>query len=139
MLATTAVGLSARRAERWLSLPLGAWHKRRLYALRVGGATFESLGIRLGDFLIVEPGVRERPGQTVVTKKRAALSLKRIPPLRPVPRLPNVLELPLGSRGTHSSITVVGTVIGVIRPTGTGALKPVRSVMPPSLRRSGLF
>ncbi len=135
-LAPTPVGLSARRAERWLCLPPGAWQKRRLYALKVGGETFESLGIRIGDFLIVEPGARERPGQTVVTKNSSILSIRRIPLPSPSNQIPSVLELPLRQRTAKSPARVIGTVIGVIRPTGSGALKPVLTAARPSARRT---
>lgn len=135
-LAPTPVGLSARRAERWLGLPAGAWQKRRLYALKVRRETFETLGIRIGDFLIVEPGARERPGQMVVTKGRTSLSIRRIPLPTPSTQIPSVLELPLRHRAAESPARIVGTVIGVIRPTGSGALKPVLNAARPSLHRT---
>jgi hypothetical protein len=40
-------------------------------------------------------------------------------------RMPTVLELPLKERSLGRGEHIVGTVIGVLRATGTGALKPV--------------
>ena len=39
-LAPAPEGLSIRRAERWLGLPPGAWHRRKLYALRLNARTY---------------------------------------------------------------------------------------------------
>lgn len=136
-LALPPVGLSARRAERWLDLPPGAWQKRRLYALKVGTESYDPLGVRRGDFVIVEPGARERPGQLVVTKTQAALSLRRIPLANPRVEMPTALELPFGSSRSKYACRVVGTVLAILRPTGTGALKPVRLGTRNPPRRSG--
>jgi len=136
-LAPTPVALSARRAERWLDLPPGAWQKRRLFALRVAADRFESLGVRSGDFVIVEPGARERPGQLVVTRQTGTLSIKRLPTAIPAGRLPSVLELPFRRSPSKDAARVVGTVLGVIRPTGTGALKPIRTTSSGSHRKCG--
>lgn len=136
-LAPAPEGLSARRVERWLDLPPGAWQRRRLYALRLRGEAFVSLGFRENDLVIVEPGARERPGKTVITRSAAGLGLKRIPlPPQHDGRMPNVLELPLRPRTLGSSERVVGTVIGLLRSTGTGALRPV-SLSRPRPRPAG--
>lgn len=137
-LAPAPEGLSARRVERWLDLPPGAWQRRRLYALRLRGEAFVSLGFREGDLVIVEPGARERPGKTVITRSATSLGLKRIPlPPQHDGRMPNVLELPLRPRTLDSSERVVGTVIGLLRSTGTGALRPV-SLSRPRPRPAGV-
>jgi hypothetical protein len=137
-LAPAPEGLSARRVERWLDLPPGAWQRRRLYALRLRGEAFASLGFREGDLVIVEPGARERPGKTVITRSATNLGLKRIPlPPQHDGRMPNVLELPLRPRTLDGSERVVGTVIGLLRSTGTGALRPVSLSRPRSRPASG--
>jgi len=129
-LATAPEGLSARRVERWLDLPPGAWQRRRLYALAVKGSAFAALGFRRGDYVIVEPGARQQPGTLVVTRSLRGEALKKVaahavrPPARER-RMPTVLELPLRDRGPDVSEHVVGTVIGWLRPTGTGALRPL--------------
>lgn len=139
-LAPAPEGLSARRVERWLDLPPGAWQRRRLYALRLRGESFVPLGFREGDLVIVEPGARERPGKTVITRSATSLGLKRIPlPPQHDGRMPNVLELPLRPRTPDSGDRVVGTVIGLLRSTGTGALRPVSLTRPrprPAVGRS---
>lgn len=125
-LATAPDGLSARRVERWLDLPPGAWQRRRLYALRIRSASFAYLGLRNEDLVIVEPGGREQPGSVVVTRGSAGSSLRRIAqPSLVERRMPTVLELPLRERTPNTNERVVGTVIGALRSTGTGALRPV--------------
>jgi hypothetical protein len=125
-LATAPEGLSARRVERWLDLPAGAWQRRRLYALRVRGTGYESLGFRRGDIVVVEPGARQQPGGIVVTRSHAGNALKRVAGERQRNRrMPTVLELPLRERGPEASEHVVGFVIGRLRETGTGALRSV--------------
>jgi hypothetical protein len=116
-------GLSARRVERWLDLPTGAWQRRRLYALRLRGESFTWLGLRKGDLVIVEPGGREQPGSIAVTRGTSGTSLRRIAQAVRTERMPTVLELPLRERASNER--VIGTVIGVLRSTGTGALRPV--------------
>jgi hypothetical protein len=123
-LAAAPDGLSARRVERWLDLPEGAWQRRRLYALRLRGNSFARLGLEKNDVIIVEPGAREQPGSIVVTRGPSGSSLRRIAQLVRAERcMPTVLELPLRERS--SGERVIGTVIGVLRSTGTGALRPV--------------
>jgi len=133
-LAPAPDGLSARRVERWLDLPPGAWQRRRLYALRLKGCAFTALGLRPGDFLIVEPGGREQPGKLVVTRGTDGPSLKRVALPAASSRMPTVLELPLRERTSRSY--VVGAVLGVLRPTGTGALRPVGQRRPRSDRKN---
>jgi hypothetical protein len=124
-LASAPGGLSARRVERWLDLPPGAWHRRRLFALHLRGSSFGYLGLRQGDYLIVEPGAREQPGSIVVTRSSSGTSLRRIPLPAPVEhRMPTVLELPLREKAPSTNTRVVGSVLGVLRETGTGALRP---------------
>lgn len=126
-LATAPEGLSARRVERWLDLPPGAWQRRRLYALRLAGQAFAHLGFRPGDLVVVEPGAKEQPESIVVTRSAQGLSLRRIPPsMHGERRLPTVLELPLKERVLQKGEHVVGTLIGLLRGTGTGALRPVQ-------------
>jgi hypothetical protein len=122
-LASAPDGLSARRVERWLDLPTGAWQRRRLYALRLRGESFGWLGLRKGDLVIVEPGGREQPGSIAVTRASSGISLRRIAQIVRTEQMPTVLELPLRER--TSGERVIGTVIGVLRSTGTGALRPV--------------
>jgi hypothetical protein len=130
-LAPAPEGLSARRVERWLDLPPGAWQGRRLYALRLKGMAFASLGLRQGDLVVVEPGGREQPGRLVVTRGPQGPSLRRVPLPAPIERrMPTVLELPLREKGLSHGERVVGTVIGHLRATGTGALRPVPLSLP---------
>jgi hypothetical protein len=131
-LATAPEGLSARRVERWLDLPPGAWQRRRLYALRLAGQAYSHLGFRVGDLVVVEPGAKEQPGSIVVTRSPRGPSLRRIPPSMHGSdrRMPTVLELPLKERVLHRGEHVVGTVIGLLRNTGTGALRPVPLASP---------
>lgn len=119
-------GLSARRVERWLDLPPGAWQRRRLYALRIRGSHFEELGLLDDDLVVVEPGGRQKPGSLVATRGPLGSSLKRAAaPVLVHDRMPTVLELPLRERTLGRGEHVIGTVIGVLRATGTGALKAV--------------
>jgi hypothetical protein len=119
-------GLSARRVEHWLGLPEGAWQRRHLHALRVGGRSFTALGLRHGDLVVVEPGGHEQPGRIVVVRSARGITLKRIPLPEPFEyRMPTVLELPLREKPSQRVERVVGAVIGLLRPTGTGALRPV--------------
>jgi hypothetical protein len=112
--------------ERWLDLPPGAWQRRRLYALRLKGQAFALLGFCPGDLVVVEPGAREQPGRIVVTRSSRGSSLRKIPHPGPIERrMPTVLELPLRERSLTHGEHVVGTVIGLLRATGTGALRPV--------------
>lgn len=136
-LASAPDGLSARRVERWLDLPPGAWQRRRLYALRIRSASFAYLGLRNEDLVIVEPGGREQPGSIVVTRGSAGSSLRRIAqPSLVERRMPTVLELPLRERTPNTNERVVGTVIGALRSTGTGALKPIPLGSPKQVRRT---
>jgi hypothetical protein len=137
-LASAPEGLSARRVERWLDLPAGAWQRRRLYALRLRGEAFAYLGLLKNDLVVVEPGAREQPGSIVATRGPSGSSLRRIAQWKPTAqRMPTVLELPLRER--PSGARVIGTVIGVLRSTGTGALRPVAAggTRPASRRRQG--
>lgn len=125
-LAAAPEGLSARRVERWLDLPPGAWQKRRLYALRLRGRAFAHLGFQPGDLIVVEPGAREQAGSIIVARSAGEFVLRKV--IRGSSsgrRLPTVLELPLRERSDPHSERVVGTVIGHLRSTGTGALRPV--------------
>src|SRR5688572_460655 len=90
-LASAPEGLSARRVERWLDLPAGAWQRRHLYALRLRGESFASLGLLRDDLIVVEPGGREQPGSIVVTRSSSGNSLKKIrQPVSTDGRLSNV-------------------------------------------------
>jgi len=129
-LAPAPAGLSARRAEHWLDLPAGAWQKRRLYALRARTDAFRSVGVGIGDVVVVEPGAREQPGQIVLVRGPNGLALRRLAN-HPRGTMSSVLELPLRDRDERDFHRVVGTVLAVLRPTGTGALRPAR----PSARR----
>lgn len=125
-LAAAPEGLSARRVEDWLHLPAGAWQKRHLYALRIKSEGFAALGLGKGDLVVVEPGGKQQAGSLVVTRGEKGASLRRVPSFRATHRrMPTVLELPLRERATGEAEHVVGTVIGHLRPTGTGALRPV--------------
>lgn len=137
-LAAAPEGLSARRVEHWLDLPPGAWQRRHLYALKVSSPAFEGLGFRVGDIVVVEPGVHDRPGKVVITKSPKGIWIRRIPATRAAmraSRIPTVLELPFASPGLDASERIVGGVIGHLRPTGTGALRPVVSPTARSPRR----
>jgi hypothetical protein len=125
-LAPAPAGLSVRRVERWLDLPTGAWHRRRLFALRVNGRLYEHLGFRDGDLAIVEPGPCDKPGRLVVTRGTHGTSICRTA-ARPAerPTTTAVLELPLREKRQTTREHVVGVVIGILRATGTGALRPV--------------
>lgn len=132
-LAPPPEGLSARRVERWLDLPIGAWQRRHLYALRLTGQAYASLGFCPGDLVVVEPGVTDQPGRIVLTRSRTGQFIKRIStpakrleaPTSTDWRMPTVLELPLRERTVPRGEHVVGTIIGLLRATGTGALRPV--------------
>lgn len=137
-LASAPDGLSARRVEHWLELPPGAWQRRRLYALRVNGTSFESIGLRGGDIVVVEPGAHDRPGRLVVTRSSRGVGIRRIPVPRPPVvdrRMPTVLELPFTQPQFERHDRVVGAIIGILRPTGTGALRPVPLSAPRIVRR----
>jgi len=126
ILAPAPDGLSARRAERWLDLPAGAWQRRRLYALRARSDAFRFAGVMTGDIVVIEPGAREQPGQVVLLRSARGLSLQRIASEASPSAPPSVLELPLRPRNSDGT-RIVGTVLAVLRPTGTGALRPVRA------------
>lgn len=137
-LAAAPKGLSVRRVERWLDLPPGAWQRRRLYALRLSGNTFCNLGFQQGDVIIVEPGKGEQPGRIVVTRGARGMSLRRIPSTGVAERrMPTVLELPLREKGAGCAERIVGIVVGALRATGTGALRPIPGTTKTRQRRTG--
>jgi len=70
LLGTVAAGLPfhALPVEGELELPPGMWNGRRVFALRVRGASMIDEGIRDGDYLIVESRETADPGQTVVAE-----------------------------------------------------------------------
>lgn len=125
-LAPAPEGLSARRVERWLDMPPGAWQRRRLFAVRCTGDLFSYIGVRRQDLLVVEPGGRERPGRMLLVRIDGSLSLRRVP-LAPEgrDRMESILELPFGPAERTRGERIVGTVLALLRPTGTGALRPV--------------
>jgi hypothetical protein len=118
-------GLSPRRLEEMFGLPLGSWQSRHLFALRASSDRFAELGIKNGDYLIIEPGGFEREGQVVLSRSSKGTSLRRIP--RPMgPDNDPSLWLPLRERnGGAGRERTVGRLLGVARRTDSGRLRPL--------------
>ncbi len=123
-LVTVPRGLSARRVEEMFGLPLGAWRGRRLFALRVSSDRFSSLGIRTGDYLVVEPGAREREGQIVVRRSSTGITLHRVQTPE-IDESADSLPLPFPAQGPGRGTRTIGSLIGVARPTPSGSLQPL--------------
>ncbi len=129
-LARPTADLAADRVEQCLSLPAGAWARRRLYALRATNGAFASLGVRLDDFLIVEPGPRETPGHLVVTRSLKGIGLQRVPQTHAARG--RTATISFGSLASGAGVgrngpaeRTVGTVIGVVRVTANGVPRAV--------------
>lgn len=101
-------------------LPLGAWKGRRLFALRAASDQFRSLGIRSGDFIVVEPGPKERHSQIVLARSDQGMNLRRIDH-HEQGRDCGSLPLPF----PEATGRTIGTVLGVARPTSSGHLRPL--------------
>ncbi len=123
-------GLSAYDVEHALSLPDGAWKRRRLYALRARSAGFKELGVMPGDYLIVEPGQRIRPFQLVVLKDKGRVSVSRAG-TDALNRSVSVAAqqtapLPFRSAEGDRPARVVGTVVGLLRRGDDGSVRAVK-------------
>ncbi len=74
-----SLGLSTAELEARLGLAAGSWKRRHLYALRTTTTAFKDIGLKIGDFLIVEPGPRESPGHLVLRRTPQGLRLRLLP------------------------------------------------------------
>jgi len=70
--------LSTSAMERLLGLPVGAWKKRRLFALRVLTDAHAEAGIPRGAQVIVEPGSRATPGRLVLVRRATELTIQKV-------------------------------------------------------------
>jgi SOS regulatory protein LexA len=121
LLGTVAAGLpfQAFPVEGVLDLPPGMWNGRRIFALRVRGASMVDEGIRDGDYLIVEPRETADSGQTVIAEVDGGVTVKRLfrekdGRLRLQPANPEMLPLVVGA----DRVRIVGAVVGVLRRHG---------------------
>lgn len=121
LLGTVAAGLPfhAFPVEGVLDLPAGMWNGRRIFALRVRGASMIDEGIHDGDYLIVEPRETADSGQTVVAEVDGGVTVKRLftekdGRLRLQPANPEMLPLVIGAE----RVRIVGAVVGVLRRHG---------------------
>ena len=118
LLGTVAAGLPfhAFPVEGVLDLPPGMWNGRRVFALRVRGASMIDEGIHDGDYLIVEPRETADTGQTVVAEVDGGVTVKRLfkekdGRLRLQPANPEMLPLVVAAE----RVRIVGAVVGVLR------------------------
>ncbi|MFT4570960.1 MAG: hypothetical protein ACI8TX_001647 [Hyphomicrobiaceae bacterium] len=116
--------LSARRFEEMFGLTLGAWKGRRLFVVRASNDRFAPMGIRGGDYLVIEPGACEREGQIVLRRTTDGLSLSRVPTATADP-MADSLWLPFRQNNDRPRTTTVGSLIGVARTTPSGNLQPL--------------
>jgi repressor LexA len=121
LLGTVAAGLPfhAFPVEGALELPAGLWNGRRIFALRVRGASMIDEGIRDGDYLIVEPRETAEAGQTVVAEVDGGVTVKRLfkekdGQVRLQPANPEMLPLVIAAE----RVRIVGAVVGVFRRQG---------------------
>jgi hypothetical protein len=127
LLGAVAAGLPfhAFPVEGVLELPPGMWNGRRIFALRVRGASMTDEGIRDGDYLIVEPRETAESGQTVIAEVDGGVTVKRLyreqdGRVRLQPANPEMLPLVVGA----DHVRVVGAVVGVLRRHGFRAAPP---------------
>ena len=118
LLGTVAAGLPfhAFPVEGTLDLPPGLWNGRRVFGLRVRGASMIDEGIHDGDYLIVEPRETADTGQTVVAEVDGGVTVKRLfkekdGRLRLQPANPEMLPLVVAAE----RVRIVGAVVGVLR------------------------
>jgi hypothetical protein len=121
LLGTVAAGLPfhAFPVEGELELPPGMWNGRRVFALRVRGASMADEGIRDGDYLIVESRETAEAGQTVVAEVDGGVTVKRLfkeadGRLRLQPANAEMLPLVVPAE----RVRIVGAVVGVLRRHG---------------------
>ena len=121
LLGTVAAGLpfQAFPVEALLDIPPGMWNGRRIFALRVRGASMVDEGIHDGDYLIVEPRETADTGQTVVAEVDGGVTVKRLYKekdgrVRLQPANPEMLPLVVGA----GRVRIVGAVVGVLRRHG---------------------
>ena len=134
LLGTVAAGLPFRAfpVTEVLELPAGLWNGRRVFALRVRGASMIDEGIHDGDYLIVEPRETAEYGQTVVAEVDGCVTVKRLyqerdGQVRLQPANPEMLPLVVPA----TRVRVVGAVVGVFRrqgfrPPAAGRPRPPR-------------
>jgi len=126
MLGDVAAGhpLDVYSVEETLDVPESMWNGRKVFALRVRGASMIDAGIRDGDYLIVEPCSDADDGRTVVAEINGQVTVKKIyregGEIRLQPANPEML--PLRVRG--EDVRILGTVAGVMRKFGFGDRKP---------------
>jgi repressor LexA len=102
-----------------IAVPPGLWGARKVFALRVRGASMIDEGIRDGDYLIVEPRPTAQSGQTVVAEVDGGVTVKRLHvepdgSLRLQPANPEMLPLVVPA----GRVRIIGTVVGVFRRQG---------------------
>jgi repressor LexA len=118
LLGTVAAGLPfhAFPVEGLIDVPAGTWNGRRVFALRVRGASMIEEGIHDGDYLIVEPRETAEPGQTVVADVDGGVTVKRLyrerdGRIRLQPANAELLPLVVDA----ARVRVIGAVVGVLR------------------------
>lgn len=124
--------LEAFAVEDVLSVPLGPWAGRRVFALRARGTSMIDEGIRDGDHLIVQPRDSAQSGQTVVAEVDGRLTVKRLirepdGRIRLAPANREMLPLVVGAE----RVRVIGVVVGVLRRRGFRPAPPRASGPPP--------
>jgi repressor LexA len=110
-----------------IAVPPGLWGARKVFALRVRGASMIDEGIRDGDYLIVEPRPTAQSGQTVVAEVDGGVTVKRLHvepdgSLRLQPANPEMLPLVVPA----GRVRIIGTVVGIFRRQGFQPRPPVR-------------
>jgi repressor LexA len=102
-----------------LEVARGTWKERNVFALRVRGHSMHDDGIFDGDYLLIEPRVHIRDGQTVVADVDGQPTVKRFyrepdGGIRLQPANDALLPFIL----TEERVTVRGVVVGVLRKHG---------------------
>lgn len=119
--------LQACPVEETVDVPRSLWKGRRVFALRVRGASMIEAGIHDGDYLIVEPCDDADDGRTVVAEVDGCVTVKKLyreaggrVRLQPA----NAQMLPLIVRG--EAVRVIGAVVGILRKYGFAPAKDER-------------
>lgn len=116
--------LQACPVEETVDVPRSLWKGRRVFALRVRGASMVEAGIHDGDYLIVEPCDSADDGRTVVADVDGCVTVKKLyreadGRIRLQPANADMPPLIVGG----GQVRVIGAVVGILRKYGFSSSK----------------